>query len=273
VSTARPNAQPAPPRSPAASLAGARLSILLAVVAALLAAALLGACGSEPTGGGTGFAGYWQSAPSSKLGGTLLIRIEQSDGQSGGATITGLSFLGSAGDRGTREGTVLVVHGQGARNRDYEARFTLGPGTDKLTITLLRTGKSQAQSAAPVLTLPMVRASGSDAQLAAALAAQQQHVLILKVEQSTNTLRAGIERWAQHHHGVYPPPGLAKPGAAFAQSLTAGAQHAAWPVNPYTGHAMLPGSGAGQYTYSPTPDRKSYTLAAHFSEGADYVVP
>ncbi len=240
---------------------------VLAVVAAaalFAAVALLGACGSTSSSG-TGYAGYWQSAPGSQLGGMLLIRIDR---RGPGYAIVGLNFLGAAADRAAKVGSALVVQGTGAKNRGYQARFVL-TGADRLTVSLVRTG----QAGAPVLSLKMVRAAGSSAQLAAALAAELRQARILKVEQGVRTLQAGLRAWAAGHGGTYPPVALVRPGGAFARAYVGRKLKQSWPNDPYTGGTMQPGPGPGDFTYTVTADGRHYTLAAHFPQGADYVVP
>jgi hypothetical protein len=245
----------------AARLANAAAAVLVVATAA----ALLVACGTSSPAA-TGFAGYWQSAPSSQLGGTLLIRIDK---RGTDFSIVGLTFLGAAADRATPAAGKLVVRGTGSQSRGYEAQFVLGHAADKLTLTLVRSG----QAATPMLSVAMIRAVGSNAQLAAALAAEQQHVRILKVEANVHVLQKGLKAWATAHGGTYPAPALVAPGSRFARVCVQLAQKRMWPTNPYTGGTMQPGSGPGEYTYTVASGGKSYTLAAHFPQGADYIVP
>jgi len=44
-----------------------------------------------------------------------------------------------------------------------------------------------------------------------------------------------------------------------------------WPQNPYTGGPMAHGTGPGDFTYTVTSDRSSYTLVGHGSDGRDVI--
>lgn len=44
-----------------------------------------------------------------------------------------------------------------------------------------------------------------------------------------------------------------------------------WPRNPYTGGPMARGTGPGEFTYTVTSDRNSYTLVGHGSDGRDVI--
>jgi hypothetical protein len=68
-----------------------------------------------------------------------------------------------------------------------------------------------------------------------------------------------LERWANEHYNFYPPASSVHSGGIPAPM---------WPSNPWTGAAMHPGSGAGDYTYATQNDRLAYTLTGHYPGGS-----
>lgn len=86
----------------------------------------------------------------------------------------------------------------------------------------------------------------------------------LQVKQNVLLLRGYIDTQAARHHFLYPTKSEVRKGGGLSAPV--------WPVNPWTGKPMAPGSGRGTYTYTPAADRRSYTLVAHFSTGGTYQV-
>ncbi len=238
-----------------------RAGLLTAAIVAVAASALVAGCGTTQQ---TGFTGYWRSDPTSQIGGSLLIKIDQA----GSAyTITGLHFLGpSAGSIKLEEGR-LVARGTGASGK-FAAVFALSDGDQALTMALL----SLAGAGKPVLTIPFVRAQGTPQQLAERMAAQELIADAARVKQGVAALATGLDAWALAHKGDYPPVSAVRPGGSFARTVKK-ATLAAWPTNPYTGAAMQPGAAPGDYTYVLKEAGRAYQLNGHVRDGADFVKP
>lgn len=73
-------------------------------------------------------------------------------------------------------------------------------------------------------------------------------------------LQGYLERYANAHYSAYPGQDALRKGGTVAAPV--------WPRNPWTGAAMRPGSKAGDFTYTPAPDRLSYRLAGHYPGGS-----
>ena len=87
----------------------------------------------------------------------------------------------------------------------------------------------------------------------------------LQVKQNVLLLRGYIDTQAARHGFLYPTKSEVRKGGGLSAPV--------WPVNPWTGKPMAPGSGRGTYTYTPrAPGRHSYTLVAHFSKGGTYTM-
>lgn len=72
-------------------------------------------------------------------------------------------------------------------------------------------------------------------------------------------LQAYIERYANQHYSYYPARSVLRPGGTVTAPL--------WPVNPWTGRAMVNGSGIGDFTYTPADNLLSYRLTARYPGG------
>jgi hypothetical protein len=81
-----------------------------------------------------------------------------------------------------------------------------------------------------------------------------------QIKQDVLLLRGYIEIQAARHSFIYPTRWQVRKGGGLSAPI--------WPMNPWTGKPMAPGSGRGTYTYTPAPGRHSYTLVAHFSSGS-----
>ncbi len=81
-----------------------------------------------------------------------------------------------------------------------------------------------------------------------------------QVKQNVLLLRGYIDRQAARNGFVYPTRTQVRKGGGLSATV--------WPLNPWTGKAMAPGSGRGSFTYIPAADRHSYTLVAHLSKGS-----
>jgi hypothetical protein len=86
----------------------------------------------------------------------------------------------------------------------------------------------------------------------------------LRVKQNVLLLRGYVDTQAARHGFLYPTRAEVRKGGGLSAPV--------WPVNPWTGKPMAPGSSRGTYTYTPAADRRSYTLVAHFSKGGTYQV-
>lgn len=73
-------------------------------------------------------------------------------------------------------------------------------------------------------------------------------------------LQGYLERFANAHYSAYPAPGALRKGGGVPAPV--------WPRNPWTGAAMRPGSGVGDFTYTRTPDRLSYRLVGYYPGGS-----
>jgi hypothetical protein len=80
-----------------------------------------------------------------------------------------------------------------------------------------------------------------------------------QVKQNVLLLRGYIDTQAAKAGFLYPTRAQVRKGGGLSAPV--------WPMNPWTGKPMAPGSGRGTYTYTPAADRHSYTLVAHFSKG------
>ena len=72
-------------------------------------------------------------------------------------------------------------------------------------------------------------------------------------------LQAYVERYANQHYSFYPTPAMVRRDGQLTAPL--------WPLNPWTGGSMRPGSGIGDYRYTAADNRLSYRLAARYPGG------
>ena len=68
-------------------------------------------------------------------------------------------------------------------------------------------------------------------------------------------LQGYIERYANAHYSYYPTASEVRRDGGLPAPL--------WPLNPWTGRAMRPGSGVGDFSYRAAADRLSYKLVGH----------
>jgi hypothetical protein len=80
------------------------------------------------------------------------------------------------------------------------------------------------------------------------------------VKERVLILQGYIERYAAAHELVYPAKTVVRYGGGLHAPL--------WPLNPFTGTRMAPGTARGTYTYTVAPDGSSYTLTGHLSSGS-----
>lgn len=86
----------------------------------------------------------------------------------------------------------------------------------------------------------------------------------LRVEQNIQLLKGYIDTQAARHGFLYPTRTTVRKGGGLTAPI--------WPLSPFTGLPMAPGTAPGHYTYTPATDRHSYTLVGHLSTGHSYVV-
>lgn len=73
-------------------------------------------------------------------------------------------------------------------------------------------------------------------------------------------IQIAVQTWAVKHEDAYPPPYMVVPGGDVAQYVEQ------WPTDPYTGKAMTPGTGPGQYQY--TLQGNEFSITAYGPNGA-----
>lgn len=234
-----------------------RLIVALALLV-LAGAAVVGACGGSP--GRPGYAGYWKAADEARLGGPLLVHIERNEGS---FSVDGLRFLGAAADKATIEGGALVVK-SGPSSR-FSVRFTREDDGRRLVMNVL----DEQRPGQPVVSLDLVPAGGTPAELAAQLEEQDARADVARVKQGLQTIFAGIQVWAAETGGdaPYPDAGEVRPNGGLRQYVPD------WPLNPYTGSKMKPGLGLGDYTYLAQSGGRTMRLTGHLPNGEELTLP
>jgi len=104
-----------------------------------------------------------------------------------------------------------------------------------------------------LLALACATLIGAAAPVAGALSRDAQ------VKQNVRLLKTYIDGYAAGRSYVFPAASVVKKGGGLTAPV--------WPVNPWTGKPMAPGSGRGAFTYTPGTGGTSYTLAGHLSSG------
>lgn len=107
----------------------------------------------------------------------------------------------------------------------------------------------------PVMCLALVWCA-----LAAAVGppAAQASVRVDRLRERLHLLDGYLEHFANDHYNLYPPASSVRKG---------GIPAAVWPVNPWTGAPMKPGTGTGDFTYSVGTRRVWCTLTGHYPGG------
>jgi hypothetical protein len=245
--------------------------IVLLIIAALLVAVFVllrpdeGAAGQD-------FVGTWMPADAS--GGGLVIMqsgdaftVTAYDAQiqplgSGDATLSGdelvltlpaAAFGVAAGEAMDvtlsyltgQDGLHLVAQGGGARvERDYVLTDVLQPAQPTVAPTPTPTPTpTPSPTASPT-------ASGSPP-----ASADQQVIAGL------SQILGGVTAWAANSNGVYPAATEVSPAGGVAQYVDP------WPVNPFTGQPMSPGTAPGDYEYEQVNGGAGYRLVGHLSDG------
>jgi hypothetical protein len=85
------------------------------------------------------------------------------------------------------------------------------------------------------------------------------------IRESVHSIQVGVESWAIDHGDAYP--------AATRVSESGLASYVdVWPTNPYTGLPMAQGTAPGDFTYTVTPDRRSFRMTALGEDGQPLIV-
>ena len=85
----------------------------------------------------------------------------------------------------------------------------------------------------------------------------------LQVKEAAHSILVGVQLWAVARYPAHYP---AKATAALLRGHMLGP----WPINPFTGAAMKPGSGRGDYEYEVAADRKSCKVTVRLSDGSRF---
>jgi len=88
-----------------------------------------------------------------------------------------------------------------------------------------------------------------------------------QVRAAITRLQVGVLSWAAEHGGLFPPVNEVTAAGEL------GAYVDPWPVNPFTGAPMQPGSAPGDYMYEQLDAGQTYRLTGYLSDGATVVVP
>jgi hypothetical protein len=85
----------------------------------------------------------------------------------------------------------------------------------------------------------------------------------LQVKEAAHSILVGVQLWAVARYPAHYP---AKATAALLRAHMLDP----WPTNPFTGAAMKPGSGRGDYEYKVAADRKSCQVTVRLSDGSRF---
>ena len=80
------------------------------------------------------------------------------------------------------------------------------------------------------------------------------------VKEGVHSIQVGIQSWAVDHLDQYP-------SASDVSQATMASYIDVWPTNPYTGAPMMEGTGPGDFTYSVSPDGRSFHLVGYGEDG------
>lgn len=85
----------------------------------------------------------------------------------------------------------------------------------------------------------------------------------LQLKEGVHAILVGLQSWAvSRATPQYPAHATA---AVLSKSMVD-----PWPVNPFTGTGMRPGSGPGDYTYKVAANRESCSVTVRLSDGSTY---
>jgi len=80
-------------------------------------------------------------------------------------------------------------------------------------------------------------------------------------------IQVGVITWATNNNNLYPGPADVTESGGIATYVDP------WPINPYTGESMKPGTGPGEYTYEQLNGGAGYRLTGYIANGLTYTVP
>jgi hypothetical protein len=262
------------------------LIVILAILAAAAAVWFFYLRPSTPsTSTGDVFVGNW--APQDGSGGGLVIKqsgdqfvVTEYDAQlqpagSTDATLNGdqldvtvkASAIGLTDVTGTIQGTLthddttdtmtlqFKAGGLSLKPIVYDRVDVLLPASATPSPTPTTTSPSASPTTSPS---PTTTASPSPSTSPSADQQTQDNVAALQV---------GIVAWAADNNNLYPPPQDVVDGGGLSQYVTS------WPVNPFTGQPMTPGTSPGSYVYEQLSGGQSYKLTGYLSNGLTYSVP
>lgn len=229
------------------------LALVLSVALALavtLGSLALSACGDKQA---SSYAGYWQGTSGGAEG--AVLRIDK-NGDTYEVSGFGDTPLPVKMENGKLTGQAQIMGPQ-----PTTLSFALSDDGTTLTVDAL---DASGQSLGGAVTL--TRAGGDKAALAARLEQQKNKAKDTAVKEGVHSLQVGIMTWAVDHNDTYPSVDMVVgTDKGFAKYLDS------WPVNPFTGVPMKPGTQPGDYTYAT--DGKTFTLAGHLGDGSDFTVP
>jgi hypothetical protein len=80
-------------------------------------------------------------------------------------------------------------------------------------------------------------------------------------------IQIGIVTWAAHNDGLSPDHAEVSQTGGVARFVDP------WPLNPFSGQLMVPGTDPGDYTYEQLDDGESYRLTGYLSDGSTFTAP
>lgn len=112
-------------------------------------------------------------------------------------------------------------------------------------------------------TMPTPSGTASPSSAAsAALDAKADQLL----KQAAHDILVGVQLWAVQRHPAHYPARATAAGVGQYMLVP-------WPANPFTGAAMKPGRGRGDYRYDVAADRKSCRVSVRLSDGSRFATP
>ena len=85
----------------------------------------------------------------------------------------------------------------------------------------------------------------------------------LQVKEAAHSILVGVQLWAVARYPAHYP-------AKATRAVVGQRMLYPWPINPFTGAAMKPGSGRGDYEYEVAADRKSCQVTVRLSDGSRF---
>ena len=85
----------------------------------------------------------------------------------------------------------------------------------------------------------------------------------LQVKEAAHSILVGVQLWAVARYPAHYP-------AKATRAVVGQRMLDPWPINPFTGAAMKPGSGRGDYEYEVAADRKSCQVTVRLSDGSRF---